>query len=81
MASSREVDLVFDPFCGSGTTRVASKELDRFFVGAEKEEVYAELAARRMGASEREGVFERSPTSARETPDSRENRSRTAFSR
>ena len=46
-------DLVFGPFCGSGTTGVASKELGRFFVGAEKEEEYAELAARRIGAVER----------------------------
>jgi hypothetical protein len=32
--------LVFDPFCGSGISEVASKELGRFFVGAEKEEQY-----------------------------------------
>src|SRR5919107_83898 len=56
-ASSREGDLVFDPFCGSGTTGVAAKELGRFFVGAEKEEEYAELAARRIGAAVRGGVL------------------------
>ena len=50
LASSREGDLGFDPFCGSGTSGVAAKELDRFFVGAEMEEEYAELAARRLGA-------------------------------
>ena len=33
LASTREGDLVFDPFCGSGTTAVAAKELDRFFAG------------------------------------------------
>jgi site-specific DNA-methyltransferase (adenine-specific) len=33
LASSGEGDLVFDPFCGSGTTAVAAKELRRFFVG------------------------------------------------
>ena len=38
LASTREGDLVFDPFCGSGTTGVAAKELGRFFVGAELEE-------------------------------------------
>jgi site-specific DNA-methyltransferase (adenine-specific) len=53
LASSAEGDLVFDPFCGSGTTAVAAKELGRFFVGAEKERGYAELAARRIGAVER----------------------------
>jgi len=38
VASSGEGDLVFDPFCGSGTTGVAAKELGRFFVGSEREE-------------------------------------------
>lgn len=37
----------------SGTTGVASKELDRFFVGAEMEREYAGLAGRRIGAAER----------------------------
>jgi uncharacterized membrane protein YgcG len=53
--------LVFDPFCGSGTTGVASKELGHFFVGAEKEEEYAELAARRIGAAVRGGVLPEIP--------------------
>jgi site-specific DNA-methyltransferase (adenine-specific) len=57
LASSREGELVFDPFCGSGTSGVASKELGRFFVGAEKEEEYAGLAARRIGATMRGGVL------------------------
>ena len=57
LASSREGDLVFDPFCGSGTSGVASKELGRFFVGAEKEEEYAELAGRRIGAAVRGEVL------------------------
>ena len=61
LASSREGDLVFDPFCGSGTSGVAAKELGRFFVGAEKEEEYAELAARRIGAAERGGVLREIP--------------------
>jgi len=38
VASTREGELVFDPFCGSETTGVAAKELGRFFVGAELEE-------------------------------------------
>jgi site-specific DNA-methyltransferase (adenine-specific) len=53
LASSREGDLVFDPFCGSGTTGVAAKELGRYFVGTELDREYAELAARRIGATER----------------------------
>jgi len=61
LASSREGDLVFDPFCGSGTSGVASKELGRFFVGAEKEEEYAELAGRRIGAADRGVVLREIP--------------------
>jgi site-specific DNA-methyltransferase (adenine-specific) len=57
VASTREGDLVFDPFCGSGTMGVAAKELGRFFVEAEKEEEYAELAGRRIGAAVRGEVL------------------------
>jgi site-specific DNA-methyltransferase (adenine-specific) len=61
LASTREGDLVFDPFCGSGTSGVAAKELGRFFVGAEKEEEYAELAGRRIGAAVRGEVLREIP--------------------
>ena len=37
LASTVEGELIFDPFCGSGTTGVAAKELGRFFAGAEAE--------------------------------------------
>lgn len=57
LASTSEGDLVFDPFSGSGTTAVAAKELNRFFVGAELEREYAELAARRVAAAERGGIL------------------------
>ncbi|MDP8973123.1 MAG: site-specific DNA-methyltransferase [Actinomycetota bacterium] len=53
LASTGEGDLVFDPFCGSGTTAVAAKELNRAFVGAELEEEFAKLAARRIAATKR----------------------------
>ena len=54
---TREEDLVFDPFCGLGTTGVAAKGLNRSFVGAELERGYAELADRRIAATERGGVL------------------------
>ncbi len=53
LASTRESDLVFDPFCGSGTTAVAARELNRSFVGAELEEEFAKLAARRVAVTKR----------------------------
>jgi site-specific DNA-methyltransferase (adenine-specific) len=57
LASTREGDFVFDPFCGSGTTGVAAKELGRFFVGAELEEEFCHLAAQRIKAAVRGGVL------------------------
>ena len=57
LAATAEGELVFDPFCGSGTTGVATKELERFFVGAETEREYAELAGRRIGEAGRGAVL------------------------
>jgi site-specific DNA-methyltransferase (adenine-specific) len=64
LASTGEGELVFDPFCGSGTTTVAAKELGRFFVGAEKVREYAELAGSRIGAAQRGASWGRSRPSA-----------------
>lgn len=61
LASTGEGALAFDPFAGSGTTAVAAKELNRFFVGAELEKEFAELAARRIAATERGSVLCRIP--------------------
>jgi len=47
-ASTRENDLILDPFAGSGTTGVAALKLKRRFVGVELNKEYAELAARRL---------------------------------
>lgn len=41
LASSKENDVVLDPFLGSGTTAVVCKKLNRIFIGIEKEELYA----------------------------------------
>ena|SRR5215207_4967247 len=57
LASTQEGELVFDPFCGSGTTGVAAKELGRFFVGAELEEEFCELAGRRISTAVRGRVL------------------------
>jgi DNA methylase len=57
LASTQEGDLVFDPFCGSGTTAVAAKELGRFFVGAELEGEFCELTGRRIRAAVRGRVL------------------------
>ena len=48
LASSKENDVILDPFLGSGTTAVVAKKLSRNFVGIEIEEKYAAISAKRM---------------------------------
>lgn len=43
-----EGDLVLDPFCGSGTTLVASKLLNRHFIGIDKSSDAIELSQKRL---------------------------------
>lgn len=45
---SNKGDLVFDPFCGSGTTAVACKNTHRNFIGSEIDANYYEKAIRRL---------------------------------
>lgn len=41
-------DLVYDPFMGSGTTAVAARKLQRYFIGSDKEAVNIEVAKKRL---------------------------------
>ena len=47
-ASSNEGDIVLDPFLGSGSTAVVSKQLNRKFIGVEVDKDYCEYAKRRL---------------------------------
>lgn len=46
--SSKENEVVFDPFLGSGTTAVACKNLNRYYIGAEIDKDYFEIAQERI---------------------------------
>ncbi len=72
LASSKAGDVVFDPFCGSGTTSAAAKKLGRNFVGVEMDEMYCCLAEKRLALADldksiqgySEGIFRERNTQA-----------------
>ncbi|MDD3534892.1 MAG: DNA methyltransferase [Candidatus Cloacimonetes bacterium] len=81
LASSNEGDLVFDPFCGSGTTLVVAKKLNREFCGIEIDEYYCALSLKRIELAEiynsiqgyHEGVFWERNTLNKQAPKSSSN--------
>jgi site-specific DNA-methyltransferase (adenine-specific) len=48
LSSSKQGDIVLDPFLGSGTTCYVAKKLKRRYVGIEKEFTYFDIAKRRI---------------------------------
>ena len=48
LASSKEGDVVFDPFLGSGTSSIVAKKLNRKYCGIEVNEEYCMWAEKRL---------------------------------
>ena len=46
--SSKENELVFDPFGGSGSTYVAAKRQNRLYLGSETDTTYCDLSNKRI---------------------------------
>ena len=46
--SSKEYDIVLDPFMGIGSAGIACKELNRYFIGIEIDQTYFKIAEQRM---------------------------------
>ena len=53
---TNEGDTILDPFMGSGTTGVATVQLDRKFIGIEKDPAYFDIAVARIEAAIKGGV-------------------------
>lgn len=54
LSSSKEGDLVLDPFNGSGTSAIASQKLNRQYIGIDLEEEYLKLTVARLEESKGE---------------------------
>lgn len=75
LASSKEGDVVFDPFLGSGTASVVAKKLKRSYCGIELNEEYCLWAEKRLLMAEQDtsiqgysdGVFWERNTFAKQT--------------
>lgn len=48
LASTNEGDLILDPFCGSSTTGLACKELNRKYIGIDNVKEYLDLSIKRF---------------------------------
>lgn len=55
--STKEGDIVLDPFIGSGTTAVAAKQLNRHFIGYEIDKTYYDIALKRI-AKQQTNLFD-----------------------
>lgn len=51
-ASTRKDDVVLDPFFGTGTTGAVAKQMQRKFIGIERDETYAAFARERIKETE-----------------------------
>ena len=50
LGGTNKDDVVFDPFCGSGTTLVAAKKLNRQYIGCDLNKNYCDIAEKRLSA-------------------------------
>lgn len=52
---TNEGETILDPFMGSGTTGVAAVQMQRDFIGIEREPTYFEIACKRIEDAQRQG--------------------------
>lgn len=54
LASTKEGDVILDPFIGSGTTAIAAIRGNRHFIGCELDEGYFKIATERIRKAQQE---------------------------
>lgn len=60
--ASKDMQMILDPFMGSGTTGVAAIQLGRKFIGIEREPKYFDIACKRIEQAYKQGkLFEPEP--------------------
>ncbi|MFA6355570.1 MAG: site-specific DNA-methyltransferase [Candidatus Omnitrophota bacterium] len=52
LASTKEYDIVLDPFTGSSTTGIAAYKFDRHFIGVDRNEEYLSLSIKRFNSEQ-----------------------------
>ena len=57
LASTHENDIILDPFCGSSTTGVACKKLNRNYIGIDNNEEYIKLSVERLKNAQGQRFF------------------------
>jgi DNA modification methylase len=57
-ALTNEGEIILDPFMGSGSTGVAALQLNRFFIGAETNPNYFDIAKERMARLDGREAYE-----------------------
>jgi len=67
-ASTKEGDVVFDPFMGSGTTGVAALGLSRKFIGIELDEKYFKIAEKRIMETKKQSRLTDTETAVKPIP-------------
>jgi len=55
IAALGDANTILDPFMGSGTTGVAAVQMQRDFIGIEREPAYFDIACRRIEDAQRQG--------------------------
>ena len=55
---TKENDIIYDPFMGTGTTAVVAKSMNRFYIGSEISKEYCDIANKKIKQQTEMPLFE-----------------------